>query len=400
MKGNRMDWELLATLETGRVRRAGRFVVVELDGPHRVLSTSARTGGEALDVRLLVNHQSCEGAGHEARAHLMLDEGPERYHDRVCAEIGAAAASTAVMGTAANMHYVAVARERDVDVEAAAVVTAGVHSNATCAGDPARWREGAEGVVRAAAVAGTINTMLVVSRPLTAPALARAVMTMTEAKSAALSRLAIPSGASADLATGTGTDQYCVAAPIDAAGGAAPLTSTSPHMKLGEIIGVAVRRATLEALRWQNGLEASYTRGVCHALGRFGVTETALMTAVAPHLDETALELLRRNQRAVLMEPLVTAAAYAMASLIDRVRYGTLPASVAADALVQQAATLAISLAAAPSRWSEFRALLHHAARVDGAAADAGRGDAATIDPLPLVAAALALGWREKWPAP
>ncbi len=138
-------------------------------------------------------------------------------------------------------------------------------------------------------------------------------------------------------------------------------------MKLGEIIGVAVRRATLEALRWQNGLEASYTRGVCHALGRFGVTEAALMTAVAPHLDATALELLRRNQRAVLMEPLVTAAAYAMASVIDRVRYGTLPASVAADALVQQAATLAISLAAAPSRWSEFRALLHHAARVDGA---------------------------------
>ena len=109
-----MEWEVLATLETGRVRRAGRFVVVELDGPHRVLSTSARTGGEAAGVRLLVNHQSCEGAGHEARAHLMLDEGPERYHERVCAEIGAAAASTAVMGTAANMHYVAVARERDM----------------------------------------------------------------------------------------------------------------------------------------------------------------------------------------------------------------------------------------------------------------------------------------------
>ena len=85
-----MEWEVLATLETGRVRRAGRFVVVELDGPHRVLSTSARTGGEAAGVRLLVNHQSCEGAGHEARAHLMLDEGPERYHERVCAEIGAA----------------------------------------------------------------------------------------------------------------------------------------------------------------------------------------------------------------------------------------------------------------------------------------------------------------------
>ena len=399
-----MEWEVLATLETGRVRRAGRFVVVELDGPHRVLSTSARTGGEALGVRLLVNHQSCEGAGHEARAHLMLDEGPERYHDRVCAEIGAVPSSTATMGTAANMHYVAIARERDADVEAAAIVTAGVHSNATCAGDPARWRESAGGVVRADAVAGTINTMLVVSRPLTAPALARAVMTMTEAKSAALARLAIPSGASADLATGTGTDQYCVAAPLDDgdddAAGVRPLTSTSPHMKLGEIIGVAVRRATLEALRWQNGLEASYTRGVCHALGRYGVTEAALMAAVAPELDATALELLRRNQRAVLMEPLVTAAAYSMASVIDRVRYGTLPASVAVDALVQQAATLAISLAAAPSRWSEFRVRLHRAALIDAAAGHAGRDEAASLDPLPLVAAALALGWREKWPAP
>jgi hypothetical protein len=102
----------------------------------------------------------------------------------------------------------------------------------------------------------------------------------------------------------------------------------------------------------------------------------------------------------VLMEPLVTAAAYAMAAVIDRVRYGTLPASVAADALVQQAATLAVSLAAAPSRWSEFRALLHQAARVEGASADAAGGDAEALDPLPLVAAALALGWREKWPAP
>ena len=395
-----MDWEVLATLDTGRVRRAGRFVVVDLDGPHRVLSTSAHTGGDSSVVQRLVNHQSCEGSGHDARAHLMLDEGPERYHERVCAEIGAAPERTAVMGTAANMHYVAVARERDLDVEAAAVVTAGVHSNATCAGDPARWRESADGVVRADAVAGTINTMLVLSRPLTASALARAVVTMTEAKSAALARLAIPSGVSRDLATGTGTDQYCVAAPAAVDGGASALTSTSPHMKLGEIIGVAVRRATLEALRWQNGLEASYTRGVAHALGRFGVTEAALMAAVAPHLDATALDLLRRNQRAVLMEPLVTAAAYAMAAVIDRVRYGTLPASVAADALVQQATTLAVSLAAAPSRWSEFRAQLHQAARVEGAAVDAGRGDAEALDPLPLVAAALALGWREKWPAP
>ena len=90
---------------------------------------------------------------------------------------------------------------------------------------------------------------------------------MTEAKSAALQRLAVPSCYSPDLATGTGTDQFCVAAPIE---GGVPLTSASPHMKVGELIGLCVRRATLEALRWQNGLEPSFTRGVFHALGRHG----------------------------------------------------------------------------------------------------------------------------------
>jgi adenosylcobinamide amidohydrolase len=393
-----MDWEVLEALATARIERSGRYVVARLEGPHRVLSTSARTGGQSDAVRVLVNHQSCEGSGHDARAHLILDEGPDRYHDRVCAEIGVEPATAAVMGTAANMHYVAIATGRDAGVAATAVVTAGVASNATCAGDPARWREGAEGVVRAEAVAGTINTMLILDRPLTMPAIARAVLTMTEAKSAALARLAIPSGASADLATGTGTDQYCIAAPFATAGGEPALTSTSPHMKLGEIIGVAVRDATAEALRWQNGLEPSYTRGVFHALGRFGATEAAVLEALAPHLDATAFELLRRNNRAVFFEPLVTGAAYAMAAVIDRVRYGTLPASVAADALVQQAATLAVSLAAAPARWSEFRAALHaHAGSIRGAVAGPASAAGLSLDPTPLVVAAIALGWREKW---
>ena len=56
--------------------------------------------------------------------------------------------------------------------------------------------------------------MLLVNRPLTPAALARAVVTMTEGKSAALQRLAVPSKLHVDLATGTGTDQYCIAAPV------------------------------------------------------------------------------------------------------------------------------------------------------------------------------------------
>ena len=88
-------------------------------------------------------------------------------------------------------------------------------------------------------------------------------MTMTEGKSAALQRLAVRSLYSGDLATGTGTDQFAIASPL---AGPHRLTSASTHVKLGELIGSAVRDATLEALRWQNGLESSYTRTVFSAL--------------------------------------------------------------------------------------------------------------------------------------
>jgi adenosylcobinamide amidohydrolase len=328
-----------------------------------------------------MNHQSCEGAGHEARAHASFARDPLAYHEAVCAEGNVPANETAVMGTAANMNYAAIATGRDEDVSVTAVVTAGVQHNATCAGDPAHWRETRNGIVKVPAVAGTINTMLIVDVPVTSAALARAIVTMTEGKSAALQRLAIPSGASADLATGTGTDQFCVAAPLR---DDPPLTSASPHMKFGEIIGLAVRTATMEALRWQNGLEASYTRSVFHALGRYGLDERTVADDLAPHMTPADLDLLRRNSKSAFYEPMAGAAAHALAAVLDRARHGTLPETVIRDVTIQHAATLATALAAQPHRWTEFRARLH---------------DTGGTDPKPLILAAIALGWSEKWPS-
>jgi adenosylcobinamide amidohydrolase len=130
-----------------------------------------------------------------------------------------------MMGTAANMNYAAIVSETDEDLSVTAVVTAGVEGNATTAGEPATWRETEQGMQKVPAYAGTINTMLLINRSLTLPALARVVVTMTEGKSAALHRLAVPSKLHMDLATGTGTDQYCIAVP---GSGSKPLTSASP----------------------------------------------------------------------------------------------------------------------------------------------------------------------------
>jgi adenosylcobinamide amidohydrolase len=308
-----------------------------------------------------------------------MANGDVAYHDAVCHEAAVPPEVAVTMGTAANRNYSTVASESDGDVEVTAVVTAGVESNATCAGDPASWRESEAGTQKVPVVAGTINIMLLIDAPLTASALARAVVTMTEGKSAALQRLAVPSRQSADLATGTGTDQYCIATSLRAG---RARTSTSPHVKLGEMIGLATRRATLEALRWQNGLEPSYTRGIFHALGRYGVTEKMFFEAIATFLEAGDLELLRRNSKAALYEPLAGAAAHALAAVLDRVRHGTLPQSIEREATIQQAALLAASLSARPERWPTFRSEL----QALGA-----------TDPHTLAIAAIAFGWREKW---
>jgi adenosylcobinamide amidohydrolase len=371
-----MRTEELRVTPEFRLLRAGRFLIAELLVPHRVLSTSC---GETESLTHIVNHQSCEGAGHREREAYITGIGLGGYHDAVCREIGLDARVTASMGTAANMNYAAICEQQDGSLRVTAVVTAGVHGNAACAGDTAGWRETESGWDKIPPPGGTINTMLFLSHPLTRGAMARAAVTMTEAKSAALTRLAVRSRYSKDAATGTGTDQYAIAAPME---GGKPLTSTGPHVKLGEMIGLAVRDATSEALRWQNGLEPSYTRSLFHALGPYGLNESTFFEDIAPFLSPAALELLRKNSKSVFYEPLAAAAAYAIASVLDRVRYGTLPSSTASEALRQQAALLAANLAARPDRWPDFLLRLV---------------DADPEQPARLVLQAIALGWSLKW---
>ena len=360
-------------------RRFGRYLVVELLAPHRVLSTSAVGGGQRDDVRFLVNHQSCEGQGHQERGEWINGMGLDAYHYTVCRETGVDPDRTALMGTAANMAYAVHRSAEFEDLRVDAITTAGVSGNAARAGDPAAWAETDDGWRKVDPYGGTINTILLVACPLTPSAHARAVITMTEAKSAALTELAVPSRYAPVIATGTGTDQFCLAAPLDPA--RKPKDSTSPHVKLGEIIGVAVMESVKEALRWQNGLEASRTRDLFHALGRFGLTQARADERLAELLPARRYDLLQKNWNAVFHDPGSAAAAHAFAAVLDRIAFGTLPPGLANELLRQQAACLACSLAAQPEAWPTFRAQL-------GAAPD---------DPVEWVLRAIALGWNAKW---
>ena len=76
---------------TAAISRFGRFIVAELLGPHRVLSTSSIAGGETESARYLVNHQSCEGKEKFKRWSLAKKiqdtEHPEGIVDLTIAEI-------------------------------------------------------------------------------------------------------------------------------------------------------------------------------------------------------------------------------------------------------------------------------------------------------------------------
>ncbi len=117
------------------LKRDGRFLIAELLAPHQVLSTSAYRGGLCERIRYLVNHQSCEGNGHDARFALIVQLGEVGYHRHVCEERGLPPDAVALMGTAANMNYAARVVDTHAELRVCAVVTAGVEGNAGCAGD-------------------------------------------------------------------------------------------------------------------------------------------------------------------------------------------------------------------------------------------------------------------------
>ena len=138
-------------------------------------------------------------------------------------------------------------------------------------GDPATWAE--EGNVEPEYRLGTINIILCISADLSEGAMARALMTCTEAKTAALQELLAESHYSRGLATGSGTDGAVIIADMESD---KYLTEAGKHCKLGELIGKAVKAAVKETLYLQTRLGPERQHNVFRRMSRFGVKEADL----------------------------------------------------------------------------------------------------------------------------
>lgn len=268
----------LARLTTGDVvYRYDKSIVLVFSGPRKVLSTSLYNGGYHEDFEAVFNRDMTQGSG------MPCESFAPTYVEsmKIVAErLGLAPELTSGMGTAAHMENASIVSRSYKELTVTAIVTGGVETNGGRVGDPASYYKTAE------KKCGTINIMLVIDADLPPGILARALVTCTEAKTAALQELMAPSRYSAGLATGSGTDQTIVVANSES-----PLffEGAGKHSKLGELIGLAVMAAVKEALKRQSGLTPAQQHDLLRRLRRFGVTEEALWQRYKEEVGDDAL---------------------------------------------------------------------------------------------------------------
>jgi adenosylcobinamide amidohydrolase len=276
-----LDYIHQARIDYSRIHDfVNKTLVVELKAPMTVLSTLE---GLREDIRVVGNHFSpapCWAVSHQ--------KGLAASRETVYRVIGQTRKNSAFLFTGADMDRMSVQTSRFKAMAAHALVTAGVTSNAvSMSKDTGNYYE-----------PGTINIVVLTNMKLSTRAMSRAVITATEAKTAALSDLDIRSSYGPDYlpATGTGTDNIIVVQ-----GSGAPITLTGGHSKMGELIARAVYQGVTEAIFLQNGI--SSRRSIFQRLKERGITPYNLVNGVAcdciqnPHQLAAELEWLLLKPR-------------------------------------------------------------------------------------------------------
>lgn len=261
---------LLTTLSgNDEVHHYKKSVVIIFGGRRRVLSTAPHNGGYKEDLRCVFNHDGKI----PGKSPCYMKAPTYAEHMAITAEeIGLDRGTACGISTAADMENLIIRSESYDDIIVTALVTGGIDVNAGRAGDPATWIEDKE-KARALAKLGTINIMLHFNIDLSEGAIARALVTCTEAKSAAIQELQLPSRYSRGLATGSGTDSTIIVANAESD---YRYTNAGKHAKLGELIGRAVKQAVKEALAKQSNTTPQRQHNVVRRMERFGLFEDSL----------------------------------------------------------------------------------------------------------------------------
>jgi adenosylcobinamide amidohydrolase len=225
-----------------------KSLIVQFPERRRVLSTN----DGFMDAIALVNHSAHPELWKRVCQEMKTkDEVGGKVYSRkvkegIAERLGIRSEDIAQMATTADMDNLAVVTKTFKPFIVTALVTAGAKTNALRTGvDEGTYVEGE-------VPKGTVNILIITNARLTDAAMARAIVTVTEAKTAAFEDLKVMSSYTKNVqATGTGTDSVIVVS-----GTTGPkVTYTGGHSRIGELIGKVVYEAVIEALGKQNGFK-------------------------------------------------------------------------------------------------------------------------------------------------
>ena len=207
---------------------------VQFDFPYQVTSSAVLNGG-FVDTSHILNlkvQKQPVGLNSTSRS-------PDVELSAYCEKHGWQGVTVGMM-TAASMDSYRIVRAVQQGVDIIVLVTSGL-SNARRAGDYAEVRN----IMPAVSKAGTINIICLTGTGMVPAAMVEAVMTVTEAKAAALQNLDIKSPVSNQPATGTGTDCIAIAADPQAE----KIQYCGKHVLFGELLANSVIEAVTSSIK-------------------------------------------------------------------------------------------------------------------------------------------------------
>ena len=190
----------------------------------------------------------------------------KEHMEIISQEMGLNSKYTTGIATAADMENMCIVVEKFKDLSVTALVTAGIETNGGRVGDKASYTENNGKIEKLNH--GTINIIVSVNANLPPRTLTRALVTITEAKTAAIQELLEGSKYSHGIATGSGTDGTIVYANLESEN---IYSDAGKHSKLGELLGKSVKKAVKEALAKQSGLTPQRQKSVFRRFKRYGL---------------------------------------------------------------------------------------------------------------------------------
>jgi adenosylcobinamide hydrolase len=177
------------------------------------------------------------------------------FEEKFPAHLKIAREDLSLLSTLASMDNVAVCEKSYQGLVVSCLATGGVGNALRSGVDGANWMEQDGTFVN---THGTINIIILTNATLSEGAMARAIITATEAKTAALQDMDARSSVSPEnQATGTGTDNMIIVSGKDPN---RPILYTGGHTKIGELIGASTKIAVTEAIKNQDA--SSHSRRV------------------------------------------------------------------------------------------------------------------------------------------